>query len=265
MADGTHIQWTDATWSPVTGCDRISPGCENCYAMTLAKRLKAMGSPKYQVDGNPTTSGPGFGVTCHPDTLDQPYRWKKPRRIFVCSMADLFHTEVPYRFIRDVFDVMRCCDGVPTAAGERRPHHRFQVLTKRSQRMRDSSLNWELGYDPARPPSNVWAGVSIESDRYTFRADHLRDTAAAVRFLSLEPLLEPVPTLNLAGIDWVIVGAESGPGARPMDNRWAANIVGRCRDAGVAVFVKQLSGGVHPVKDMDRFPPELQFREYPSD
>lgn len=259
----TGIEWTDRTWNPVTGCDQISPGCDNCYALTMAKRLKAMGSARYQRDGNPITSGPGFKVTVHPDTLGQPLRWRKPSRVFVNSMSDLFHGAVPYQFIRDVFNTMRCCNGQINADGRRAPSHTFQVLTKRSQRMQRCSLSRELGYDPERPPANVWLGVSVESDRYAFRADHLRHTAAAVRFLSCEPLLTPIPMLDLTGIDWVIIGAESGPGARPMNNAWAADIVAQCKAAGTAVFVKQLSGGRRPVKDIDQFPPELRHREYP--
>jgi len=261
----TAIEWTDRTWNPVTGCDRTSPGCDNCYALTMAKRLKAMGSPRYQRDGDEHASGPGFAVTLHRDVLDQPRRWRTPRRVFVNSMSDLFHPDVPYRFIRDVFNTMRCCNGTVEASGRRAPSHTFQVLTKRSQRMRDCSLNRELGYDPERPPANVWLGVSVETDRYAFRADHLRDTSAAIRFLSCEPLLGPLPSLDLSGIDWVIIGAESGHGARPMDNDWALGIIDKADAAGCAVFVKQLSGGVHAVKDQALFPlTNLRRREYPS-
>ncbi len=259
----TAIEWTDRTWNPVTGCDRTSPGCDNCYALTMARRLKAMGQPRYQHDGDPRTSGPGFRVTCHRDVLDLPRRWRKPSMVFVNSMSDLFHPDVPYRFIRDVFNTMRCCNGQAEASGRTAPSHTFQVLTKRSQRMRDCSTNRELGYDPARPPANVWLGVSVETDRYAFRADHLRDTAAAVRFLSCEPLLGPLPSLDLTGIDWVIIGAESGHGARSMDNDWALEIIEKADAAGCAVFVKQLSGGAHAIKDMEQFPlTNLRRREY---
>jgi len=261
----TRIEWTrgddgspGVTWNPVTGCDRTSPGCDNCYALTLASRLKAMGSSKYQQDGDPRTSGPGFAVTLHPDTLGEPLRWRKPRRVFVNSMSDLFHPDVPDWFIADVFVVMR-----------RTPQHTYQVLTKRPQRM--ATL---MAAGPPRRPSqwprpwplpNVWLGTSIENDRYTFRADHLRRAPAAVRFLSLEPLLGPLPSLDLTGIGWVIVGGESGPGARPMQLEWAADIVGRARAAGAAVFVKQL-GSRHGRRhhDIDTFPTELQIREYPA-
>lgn len=227
MSDKTGIEWTDATWNPVTGCDRTSPGCDNCYALTLAKRLKAMGAPNYQNDGDPRTSGPGFGVTCHPHMLGQPLRWKKPRRIFVNSMSDLFHPAVPESFVMKVFNVMWKC-----------PQHTFQVLTKRPQRMAPMLQKWgdiirssQGTTSPSPwpwPLPNVWLGTSIESDRYAFRADHLRATPAAVRFISAEPLLGPLPSLNLAGIDWLIVGGESGPGARPMHPDWVRDLRDRC-------------------------------------
>ena len=209
MADKTGIEWTDATWNPTTGCDQVSPGCDNCYALAHAARLKKMGSPGYQNDGDPRTSGPGFALTLHPDRLNQPLRWKKPRRIFVDSMSDLFHPDVPTQFIGRVFHVMAAAS-----------HHEFQVLTKRPQRMSpllESSAGWGLKPIYGWPLPNVWLGTSIENDRYTFRANHLRETPAAVRFLSLEPLLGPLPSLDLADIDWVIVGGESGPNARPME------------------------------------------------
>ena len=194
MSTKTGIEWTEATWNPTTGCDRVSAGCDHCYAMTLAKRLKAMGQAKYQCDGDPRTSGPGFGLTIHKSALDLPRSWSAPRMVFVNSMSDLFHESVPLDFIRRVFSVM-----------EQTPQHTYQLLTKRSHRLRkvQGDLPW---------PPNVWVGVSIESDKYCFRADHLRDVPAAVRFLSLEPLLGPLPSLNLGGINWAIVGGESGPG-----------------------------------------------------
>jgi protein gp37 len=246
----TKIQWTNETWNPVTGCDRTSPGCDHCYALTLAGRLKAMGQAKYQNDGDPRTSGPGFGVTCHPGELDRPLSWRKPRMVFVNSMSDLFHKDVRPHFIASVFDTMARC-----------PQHTFQILTKRSQRMA-SLLGTALL--PADVLPNVWLGTSIESDRYAFRADHLRATPAAVRFLSCEPLLGPLPSLDLSGIDWCIVGGESGPGARPMDLAWARDLVDRCRAAGVAVFVKQLGsrwGRSH--HDIGTWPEDLQVREMP--
>ena len=224
MAMRSGIEWTEATWNPTTGCDRVSPGCDNCYALALAKRLKAMGSRKYQQDGDPRTSGPGFGITLHPETLDLPRSWRAPRVVFVDSMSDLFHPDVPLEFIHDVFAVMR-----------ETPRHTYQVLTKRSHRLRDlgSELDW---------PSNVWMGVSIENDRYRFRMDHLRSVPARTRFLSLEPLLGPLPGLDLAGIQWVIVGGESGPSARPMTESWVIDIREQCRSADVPFFFKQWGG-----------------------
>lgn len=224
MANKSGIEWTEATWNPTTGCDRTSPGCDHCYALTLAKRLKAMGMPKYQRDGDPRTSGPGFGVTVHPDALDLPRTWAAPRTVFVNSMSDLFHDSVPTEFIQEIFDVMRDT-----------PQHVYQVLTKRSRRLLrlSDALMW---------PSNVWMGVSIENDRYTFRADQLRQVPAAVRFLSVEPLLGPVPRLGLDGIHWVIVGGESGAGARPLRPEWVTEIRDRCRAEHVAFFFKQWGG-----------------------
>lgn len=192
--------------------------------MTLAKRLKAMGSPKYQNDGSPKTSGPGFALTLHPDALLIPYGWNQPRRVFVNSMSDLFHDDVPLSFIREVFAVMADT-----------PQHEYQVLTKRSRRLAKvaDELDW---------PPNVWMGVSIEDDRYVFRANHLRDVPAAVRFLSVEPLIGPVPTLTLDGIDWVIVGGESGPEARPIDASWIEDVRDMCLETETAFFFKQWGG-----------------------
>jgi protein gp37 len=219
------IEWTEETWNPTTGCDRVSPGCDHCYALTLAKRLKAMGQPKYQVDGDPRTSGPGFGIQCHDDALTLPGRWRTPRLIFVNSMSDLFHPDVPIEFIRTVF-------GVAAA----HPQHTFQVLTKRSGRLVDEApgLYW---------PTNLWMGVSIETDRFAFRADHLRRVEGpAVRFLSLEPLLGPLPSLSYEGIDWVIVGGESGHGARAMAPDWVRDIRDNCLSINIPFFFKQWGG-----------------------
>lgn len=221
MADHSSIEWTQATWNPTTGCDRTSPGCDHCYALTLARRLKAMGNPRYQADGDPRASGPGFGLTLHHDQLDLPRRWKQSRIIFVNSMSDLFHQGVPTSFIADVFAVMA-----------ETPWHTFQVLTKRSKRMAQLAevLPW---------PDNVWMGVSVETDRYLFRVDHLRQVPSAIRFISAEPLLGPLATLDLTLIDWVIVGGESGHQARPMHPEWVTALRDRCQDAGVAFFFKQ--------------------------
>lgn len=214
----TSIEWTDETWNPTTGCDRVSPGCDHCYAATMAARLKAMGNPRYQRDG---ADGPGFGLTLHPDVLEKPLRWRKPRRVFVDSMSDLFHPDVPSEFVQRVWEVMGRC-----------PQHTFQILTKRPQRMADLT----------RRLPNVWLGTSIESDRFAFRAKHLRRCPAEVRFLSCEPLLGPLPSLDLTGIDWVIVGGESGPNARPMHPDWVRDLRDRCLDAGVTFFFKQWGG-----------------------
>jgi protein gp37 len=224
MGDRSSIEWTEATWNPTTGCDRISPGCDHCYALTLAKRLKAMGVAKYQVDGNPSTSGPGFALRVHPDALDQPRRWRAPRTIFVNSMSDLFHPDVPLDFIRKVFDVIA-----------ETPRHTYQVLTKRSKRL--SSVAGELDW-----PANLWMGVSVESARYKFRVGHLAGTPAAVKFLSCEPLLGSLGTLDLSGIDWVIAGGESGPDARQMQLPWVSELRDQCIDDGVPFFFKQWGG-----------------------
>lgn len=224
MADGSTIEWTEATWNPTTGCDRVTAGCENCYAMTLAKRLKAMGAAKYQNDGDPRTSGPGFGVTIHPDALEIPYRWREPRVVFVNSMSDLFHAKVPLSFVRDVFAVMADT-----------PRHTYQVLTKRSARLAKvaDKLNW---------PDNVWMGVSVEDTSAMGRIDDLRAVPAAVRFLSCEPLLGPLPDLDLTGIGWVIAGGESGPRHRPVQASWVEDIRDSCASSRVPFFFKQWGG-----------------------
>ncbi len=224
MGDRSTIEWTEATWNPTTGCDRASPGCDNCYALTLAKRLKAMGVAKYQVDGDPRTSGPGFGLTLHPDALDQPRRWRQPRYTFVNSMSDLFHNDVPLSFIRDVFDVIR-----------ETPQHTYQLLTKRSTRLAADGpgLDW---------PANLWMGVSVENARYTYRIRHLQEVAPAVRFVSCEPLIGQLGPIDLDGLGWVIAGGESGPNARPMVLPWVTEIRDQCRAAEVPFFFKQWGG-----------------------
>ncbi|WP_030756424.1 DUF5131 family protein [Streptomyces sp. NRRL F-5135] len=322
----SNIEWTEQTWNPTTGCDRISPGCDNCYALTMAKRLKGMGSAKYQTDGNPRTSGPGFGVAVHPEAVMEPLRWKKPRLVFVNSMSDLFHAGIDRPSLELIFGVMAAT-----------PQHTYQVLTKRHGRMR-SLLN-----DPqfshmvrhraeacyGRPSTAGWAwplpniqlGVSVENQKWAnVRIPALLDTPAAVRFLSCEPLLGPVdlwgpivpgrgrPKLTywLTGrptpgpeyttstgltmhspaivtgprVDWVICGGESGPGARPMNPEWAAQIVGQCQHSGTAVFVKQLGSvwardttyagrtvaahGDTKGGDPQYWPASLRVREYPT-
>ncbi|MBB5120835.1 phage protein Gp37/Gp68 [Streptomyces eurocidicus] len=224
MSDRSAIEWTEATWNPTTGCDRVSAGCDNCYALSLAKRLKAMGAAKYQEDGDPRTSGPGFGLTTHRGSLDVPRRWRRPRMVFVNSMSDLFHARVPLPFVRDVFAVMA-----------ETPRHTYQVLTKRSVRLRRVAdrLEW---------PQNLWMGVSVENAKELSRVDDLRTVPAAVRFLSLEPLLGPLTGLELDGIGWVIVGGESGACHRPMDQDWVVEIRDACRASGVPFFFKQWGG-----------------------
>lgn len=211
----TKIQWTDETWNPVVGCTKISAGCQNCYAERMAVRLQNMRSPKY---------ADGFAVRCHEDTLEAPLRWSRPRSVFVNSMSDLFHEEVPLEFIGKVFSTMRAAE-----------QHSFQVLTKRSKRLAElsGSLDW---------PENVWAGVSVESGRYVSRIDDLRRVPAALRFVSFEPLLDSVGAVDLTGIGWAIVGGESGPGAREMQASWAREIRDASVSQGVPFFFKQWGG-----------------------
>jgi protein gp37 len=215
MGDNSAIEWTDATWNPVTGCTKVSPGCKHCYAERLAARLQAMGNRRYRN---------GFAVTLHPDQITLPLQWRQPRLVFVNSMSDLFHEDIPDEFIRQVFDVMG------------RAHwHLFQVLTKRAERLAQlaPSLPW---------PPNVWQGVSVETAEYVWRMRFLRRVPAAVRFVSVEPLLGLIPRLPLDGIQWVIVGGESGPNHRPVNPTWVRRIRDRCVSAGVPFFFKQWGG-----------------------
>ena len=239
MADKSSIEWTEATWNPTTGCDRITAGCDNCYALTLAKRLKAMGNPKYQIDGDPRTSGPGFGIQIHESALSLPTRWNAPRIVFVNSMSDLFHSRVPSSFIARVFEVMAAT-----------PQHTYQVLTKRPIRLARMAhlLPW---------PENVWMGVSVEDIGQVWRVDRLRQVPAAVRFISAEPLLGPLANLNLDGMDWLIAGGESGPNHRPVDPDWVRGLQDACKDAEVAFFFKQWGG--RPPKSRGR---QLDGRTY---
>jgi len=256
MAEGaamsTKIEWTEETWNPVTGCTKVSPGCANCYAERMAKRLA--GRNGYPADEP-------FRVTLHPDRMDQPLRWKKPRRVFVCSMGDLFHDDVPGEFLALAFDKMR-----------RTPQHTYQVLTKRAVDM------WEwCRFDYA--PANVWLGVTAEDQRHADeRIPLLLQTPAAVRFVSVEPMLEALdlwqylgcatnpigPAYGGQGIDWVIIGCESGPNRRPMDLDWAQSLVAQCRAAQVSVFVKQLSIAGRVSYDPAEWPEDLRVREYPE-
>jgi protein gp37 len=279
MSSTTRIEWTETTWNPTTGCDRISPGCDNCYALTLARRLKAMGQAKYRLDGDPRTSGPGFAVTVHAQAMTEPLRWRTPRKVFVNSMSDIAHARVGADAQARIWAAMAL-----TA------RHQFQVLTKRPRRLatlladpaflqmvaehathlisRHGGPSWQLdlggqrlagdsgrgggwtvthGQDgnlwtPPWPLPNVWVGTSIESDDYCWRAEAIRIAPAAIRFLSLEPLLEPLPSLDLTGIHWVIVGGESGPGHRPLDLAWVRAIRDQCADLHIPLFFKQVGG-----------------------
>lgn len=236
MSQLSRIEWTDATWNPTTGCRKVSPGCDNCYAATLAKRLKAMGNSRYQNDG---PDGPGFGLTLHWDKIDEPLSWKKPKRVFVNSMSDLFHPSVPLEFVLKCFEVMA------EAAV-----HQFQVLTKRPTYMARAvpRMLKELGL--SEPPANIWLGTSVENQEWADkRIPPLLDTPAVVRFLSCEPLLAPVdltsylpPAATDGRIHWVIVGGESGPNHRPFDIAWARSIRQQCRGASVPFFFKQVGG-----------------------
>ncbi len=215
MAQGSSIEWTEATWNPVTGCTKISAGCKHCYAERMAKRLKAMGVPQYRN---------GFKLTLQPQSLELPLKWRQPKRIFVNSMSDLFHEDVPFEFIEKVFDVMNRC-----------PQHTFQILTKRPEIAAEFAPQFK--WTP-----NIWMGTSVEDERVLWRIKHLREIRAKVRFLSLEPLIGPMPNLPLRGIHWVIVGGESGPKARPMNSDWVRDIRCKCAQQNVPFFFKQWGG-----------------------
>jgi len=236
MAGVSEIEWTDITWNPVTGCSKISQGCKNCYAERMSKRLRAMGVERYR---------DGFQVRLHPESLREPFRWKGSKRVFVNSMSDLFHRDVPTRFISRVFDSI-----------SQNPNHQFQILTKRPGRVSriQRFLSW---------PDNLWMGTSVEDEKVVSRIDQLRRVPSAIRFLSLEPLLGPLDHLDLDGIHWVIVGGESGPGARPMDPQWVESIRIQCEAAGVPFFFKQW-GGVRK-KRTGRTLNGRTYDEYPSE
>lgn len=239
MADASAIEWTDATWNPVTGCTRITAGCDNCYAARFAERWRG-------VPGHPFSTG--FDLTLRPERLDQPLRWRRPRMIFVNSMSDLFHKDVPRAFVDEVFRTM-----------EAAAHHVFQVLTKRSPLMRDYLL---ARYGSARGPAHIWCGVSVEDDRARARIEHLRASPAGVRFLSVEPLIGALGPVDLSGIDWVIAGGESGPGARAMRIEWARDVRDQCVDQGVSFFFKQW-GGRRP-KEGGRELDGREWSEFPA-
>jgi protein gp37 len=252
MATNSSIEWTEATWNPVVGCTILSPGCTNCYAMRMARRLEAMGQPKYTGTTRVSGGRPKWNgvVRMDEESLKLPSSWKTGRMIFVNSMSDLFHDEVPLQFIQRVFATMK----------ETRQHS-YQILTKRAKRLAELSekLEW---------PENVWMGVSVENADYLRRIDHLRETDAKIKFLSVEPLLGPLGEMDLSGIDWVIVGGESGPGARPMDSTWVRSIRDQCINAGVAFHFKQW-GGVNKKKGgrildgrkWDQFPASVPVAE----
>jgi protein gp37 len=215
MAEISAIEWTNATWNPVTGCTKISHGCRNCYAERMARRLYFMGQERYQN---------GFKITLHQDLIEQPLLWKKPKYIFVNSMSDLFHEDVPTEFIKSIFHIM-----------VKAKWHIFQILTKRSERLLRiaNDLPWA---------QNIWMGVSVESQDYIYRIDHLRNIPANKKFISIEPMLSPISQLALNSIDWVIVGGESGPGARPIKPEWVRTIRDQCLNRGVSFFFKQWGG-----------------------
>lgn len=233
MAQQSSIEWTDLTWNPVVGCSIESAGCKNCYAMRMAARLQAMGHEKYAGLTKRSKRGAVWTdkVRCHEESVDIPLSWKKARRVFVNSMSDLFHDDVPSDFVRRIWSVM-----------EQTPQHHYQILTKRPQRM--AALLKEIA--PA-PLPNVWLGTSVEDERVVARIDHLRDVPASVRFISFEPLIGDVGEVDLAGIHWAIVGGESGPRARPMDEEWVERILDQCLNSGTAFFFKQW-GGVNKKK-----------------
>lgn len=215
VSDNSNIEWTDATWNPVTGCTQVSPGCDHCYALTFAERFRGVAGHPY---------GQGFDLKLWPERIERPLQWKRPRRIFVNSMSDLFHKDVPDTYIRRVFEVM-----------EQANWHTFQVLTKRSARL--ARLAPDLPW-----PKHIWAGVSIESDQYYWRLRHLRLVPAAVRFISAEPLLGPLTHIDLTGLSWVIVGGESGHGHRPCEADWVRAIRDKCVQDGIPFFFKQWGG-----------------------
>ena len=237
MSDRSAIEWTESTWNPVTGCTKVSPGCDNCYAETFAERWRGVPGHAYEQ---------GFDLVLRPERLEHPLKWRRPRMVFVNSMSDLFHERVPTTFVRRVFEVMATAE-----------QHTFQVLTKRPGRM--ASMLRQIQPSPL---PNVWLGTSIESDQFVWRADKLRQTPAAVRFLSLEPLLGPLPSLDLTALDWVIVGGESGPRHRPIDPAWVREIRDRSIAAGVPFFFKQWGG--HRAKAGGRTLDEQVWDEMPD-
>jgi protein gp37 len=223
MSDNSKIEWTDATWNPVTGCTKVSEGCRHCYALTFAERWR--GTKGHYFEN-------GFDITLRPNKMDEPLKWKRPRKIFVNSMSDLFHKDIPESYIRQVFDVMAEANW-----------HTYQVLTKRPERMRDFCMGWPPDGEWSQSiPKHIWLGTSVEDAKVKHRIDELRAIHAGVRFISFEPLIGDVGELNLDGIHWAIVGGESGRGARPMNEEWVRNIQRQCEEQGVAFFFKQWGG-----------------------
>ncbi len=233
----TKINWTDRSWSPVTGCSKISDGCKNCYAEVMAKRLQAMGTKGYEN---------GFEVTIHPERLQEPYKWKKPQKIFVCSMSDLFHKEVPFSFINKVMQTMWEC--LP---------HTFQLLTKRPEQINSLGFNESYFWS-----SNIWLGVTVENSKTIGRIDTLKQIPAKTKFISFEPLLSEIPQIDLTGIDWVIVGAESGHNARDFDIEWARDLKRQCDLQNVKFWMKQICKNGRDI-GFENYPIDLQVREFP--
>ena len=235
MSGKTKIEWTECSWNPITGCSKISDGCKNCYAERLSKRLVAMKNPRYIN---------GFDVTIHSDLIEAPKKWKTPRKIFVNSMSDLFQEKVPEQTILDIFETMNDC-----------PQHQFQILTKRPERLKELNpkINWT---------SNIWMGVTVESHKYLDRINYLRDSNAKIKFVSAEPLLDDLIGLDLLGIDWIIVGGESGPGARKMEKQWVDNIKTVARQNKTAFFFKQW-GGTNKKKNGRELDGKI-YSEYPQ-
>ncbi len=235
MAGKTSIEWTECSWNPITGCTKISEGCRNCYAARMAHRLKAMGNIRYENE---------FEVTIHEDLIDKPLHWKKPKRIFVNSMSDLFHKDIPDEVIIRIFQTMNKANW-----------HTFQILTKRSDRL--AALSKKINWTP-----NIWMGVSIENKETIFRAEHLKNTNAAIKFISAEPLLESIDDIDLNGIDWLIVGGESGPCCRPLSEEWVVELQNLARKTNTAFFFKQW-GGINKKKNGSKLRGKY-YKEYPK-
>jgi protein gp37 len=237
MSFESKIEWTDATWNPIRGCNKVSPGCDNCYAEAFAERFRGVENHPYEL---------GFDIRMVPEKLDEPKKWKKSKRIFVNSMSDILHEQIPDDYILKIFEVMNECD-----------NHVFQVLTKRSKRL--SKISAKINWTP-----NIWMGVSIENHQYRFRSEHLAETGALIKFISAEPLLGPIENLPLRKIDWVIVGGESGKGARKMDLEWARNLRNQCMEKSIPFFLKQLGGATDKKGGNDAKLDGKMWHQYPK-